>query len=68
VSGDECMPACCVMTLARIERLVFIHVVGIGQVIKHVNGTLRNDDGSPLDNVIFVAALMDIGELITDSN
>jgi subtilase family protein len=34
----------------------------------HLNGTFRNDDGSPLDNVIIVAALMDDGTLTPDSN
>ena len=40
----------------------------MGQALKHVNGTFRNDNVSPLDNVIFVAVLMDDGELTPDSN
>jgi len=34
----------------------------------HVNGSFRTDDGSALENVIFVSALMDVGALTTDSN
>jgi hypothetical protein len=33
-----------------------------------VNGSFRKDNGAPLDNVIFVAALMDVGDLTPDSN
>jgi subtilisin family serine protease len=34
----------------------------------HINGTFRHDDGSALDNVLFVAALMDEGSLTPKSN
>lgn len=34
----------------------------------HFNGTFRNDDGTPVRNVIIVAALMDDGTLTPDSN
>jgi hypothetical protein len=34
----------------------------------HVNGSFRTDDGKPLENVLFVAALMDVGALTPNSN
>jgi subtilisin family serine protease len=38
------------------------------QVNLHFNGTFRNDDGTPLSNVLIVGALMEDGSLTPDSN